>query len=69
MLDGVFNHTGSDSRYFNKYGTYDSLGAYQSKQSPYYDWYFFSQYPNKYACWWGSTVVPTVNKSAKDFAI
>lgn len=67
MLDGVFNHTGSDSVYFNKKGTYDSIGAYQSKQSPYYDWYYFSDYPDKYACWWGSTVVPTVNKDAKGF--
>ena len=67
MLDGVFNHTGSDSRYFNKEGTYDTLGAYQSKQSPYYDWYYFTHYPDEYACWWGSTVVPTVNKSAKGF--
>ena len=67
MLDGVFNHTGSDSRYFNKNGTYDSLGAYQSKQSPYYGWYYFTHYPDEYACWWGSTVVPTVNKSAKGF--
>ena len=30
ILDGVFNHTGSDSLYFNKNGNYDSLGAYQS---------------------------------------
>ena len=67
MLDGVFNHTGSDSRYFNKEGTYDTLGAYQSKQSPYYEWYYFTHYPDEYACWWGSTVVPTVNKSAKGF--
>lgn len=67
MLDGVFNHTGADSRYFNREGNYDSLGAYQSKQSPYYDWYYFSHYPDKYACWWGSTVVPTVNKSAKGY--
>ena len=67
MLDGVFNHTGADSRYFNREGTYDSLGAYQSKQSPYFDWYYFTHFPDEYACWWGSTVVPTVNKSAKGF--
>ena len=67
MLDGVFNHTGADSKYFNREGTYDSLGAYQSKQSPYYDWYYFSHYPDEYACWWGSTVVPTVNKSASGY--
>lgn len=67
MLDGVFNHTGSDSRYFNKNGTYDTLGAYQSTQSPYYDWYYFNHHPYSYGCWWGSTVVPTVNKNAKGF--
>ena len=33
VLDGVFNHTGDDSIYFNKYGNYDSIGAYQSKNS------------------------------------
>ena len=35
LLDGVFSHTGSDSRYFNRLGRYDSLGAYQSLESPY----------------------------------
>ncbi len=67
MLDGVFNHTGADSKYFNREGTYDTLGAYQSKQSPYYDWYYFTHYPDEYACWWGSTVVPTVNKQAQGY--
>lgn len=67
ILDGVFNHTGSDSKYFNREGTYNTLGAYQSKQSPYYDWYYFYDYPVSYHCWWGSTVVPTVNKNAKGF--
>ena len=38
ILDGVFSHTGDDSIYFNKYSRYDSLGAFQSKDSPYYKW-------------------------------
>lgn len=67
ILDGVFNHTGSDSVYFNRDGNYPSLGAYQSTQSPYYDWYYFYDFPTSYHCWWGSTVVPTVNKSAEGF--
>lgn len=67
MLDGVFNHTGADSRYFNKFNTYDSVGAYQSKQSEYYDWYTFYNFPYDYHCWWGVTVCPTVSKSAKGF--
>lgn len=67
MLDGVFNHTGADSRYFNKFGTYPTLGAYQSQDSPYYNWYYFFNFPDDYHCWWGSTCVPTVNKSAAGY--
>ena len=61
ILDGVFNHTGADSVYFNKYGNYSSLGAYQSKCSEYYDWYEFSDYPNKYTCWWDIDILPRIN--------
>lgn len=67
MLDGVFNHTGADSKYFNKFGNYDSVGAYQSKESPYYDWFDFYRYPDKYHCWWGVTVTPTVSQRAVGF--
>lgn len=67
ILDGVFNHSGADSLYFNKFGTYDSLGAYQSKSSPYYDWYYFKEFPDEYACWWGCDNVPDLNKSNKDY--
>ncbi len=41
LLDGVFNHTGSDSVYFNREGRYSGPGAYQSQDSPYYPWYRF----------------------------
>lgn len=67
ILDGVFNHTGSNSRYFNKDHKYDSIGAYQSKESPYYDWYSFSEYPDKYDCWWGMTTLPHTNENSKSF--
>ena len=60
ILDGVFNHTGSDSVYFNKNGTYDSVGAYQSKDSPYYNWYNFTDFPNGYEAWWGIKTLPRV---------
>jgi hypothetical protein len=46
VLDGVFNHVGADSIYFNKKGTYNSIGAYQSKESPYFDWFNFYNYPD-----------------------
>jgi len=67
VLDGVFNHTGSDSIYFNKDGRFDSLGAYQSKDSPYYKWYTFYNFPDEYHCWWGITVVPTIARNADGY--
>ncbi len=67
ILDGVFNHTGDDSVYFNKYGRYESLGAYQSKDSPYYSWYHFQEFPDKYSSWWGIDVLPEVNENSKEY--
>lgn len=62
LLDGVFNHTGSDSVYFNKKQNYDSVGAYQSKSSEYYNWFNFSEYPDKYDSWWGIDTLPSVKE-------
>ncbi len=67
ILDGVFNHTGDDSVYFNKYGHYPSVGAYQSKESPYYTWYSFQHYPYDYASWWGIDVLPEVNENSAEY--
>lgn len=67
ILDGVFNHTGSNSIYFNKDNEFDSVGAYQSKKSPYYDWYQFINYPNKYESWWGIDTLPSVNQRNDKF--
>ncbi|TCS81076.1 glycoside hydrolase family 13 protein [Tepidibacillus fermentans] len=62
ILDGVFSHTGSDSIYFNKEGNYPSIGAYQSKNSPYFSWYRFNEFPDWYDCWWGIDLLPNVNE-------
>jgi glycosidase len=67
ILDGVFNHTGDDSVYFNKYGRYPSLGAYQSKDSPYYSWYSFWDFPDKYESWWGIDILPQVNEQSEEY--
>ena len=67
MLDGVFNHTGSDSIYFNRKGRYQTLGAYQSQESPYYDWYQFYQWPEQYACWWNFETLPNVNEATETY--
>ncbi|CEQ25229.1 alpha-amylase [[Clostridium] sordellii] len=67
ILDGVFSHTGDDSIYFNKYGNYDSLGAYQSKNSKFFSWYNFKDYPNEYDCWWGVKSLPNVNETENSY--
>ncbi|KLU65477.1 4-alpha-glucanotransferase [Desulfosporosinus acididurans] len=70
ILDGVFSHTGSDSIYFNRYGNYPSLGAYQSKNSPYYQWYRFKENNEDYQSWWNVDALPEVNElepSYQDF--
>ena len=70
ILDGVFSHTGADSVYFNKFGRYPELGAYQSKDSKYYEWYSFIDYPEVYEAWWGIDTLPNVwenNESYTEF--
>ncbi|MDQ7093721.1 bifunctional glycogen debranching protein GlgX/4-alpha-glucanotransferase [Desulfosporosinus sp. PR] len=62
ILDGVFSHTGSDSIYFNRYGTYPGLGAYQSADSSYYKWYQFKPHTQEYKSWWNVEDLPEVNK-------
>ena len=67
IIDGVFNHTGSDSIYFNREGRYPEPGAYQSKNSPYYSWYRFHNWPNDYECWWNFNTLPDVNEENPDY--
>ena len=67
ILDGVFNHTGSASRYFNAAGWYDTLGAAQSRESPWFDWYDFTHWPDRYSSWWGVDTLPQVNESAPSY--
>ncbi len=67
ILDGVFNHTGSNSKYFNKNNEYDSVGAYNSESSPYYSWYRFFDWPNTYEAWWGIDTLPQVNEESKEY--
>jgi len=67
ILDGVYSHTGSDSRYFNRQGTFPELGAYQSQESPYYSWYTFYQWPGNYNSWWSFDTLPTINKMDPEF--
>ncbi|GAP12334.1 glycosidase [Longilinea arvoryzae] len=78
ILDGVFNHTSSDSVYFDRYGRYDSLGACESADSPYRDWYSFQPVADgsgpcvgddgtpggaTYTSWYGYDSLPKLNAS------
>lgn len=61
ILDGVFSHTGSNSRYFDQYAVFGN-GACSSSSSPYYRWYNFQQFPNIYTSWWGIDSLPAVQE-------
>ena len=67
VLDGVYSHTGADSLYFNRYGTYGDGGAYRDPSSPYRSWYRFQNAPDSYDSWWGFKTLPTVNKLDPSF--
>ena len=75
ILDGVFNHTSSDSLYFDRYHRYGSDGACESLSSPYRSWFNFlnSDIPcgtGDYEGWFGyeSLAVLTDNSAAvRDF--
>ena len=67
ILDGVFNHTGSQSVYFNADGWYPTLGAAQSQDSPWYSWYRFLHWPDSYDSWWGIHTLPAVEESAPSY--
>lgn len=67
ILDGVFSHTGADSIYFNKFNRYPGPGAYNSTESPYYDWYTFINYPDNYEAWWGIDTLPNVSENNADY--
>ncbi len=60
--DGVYSHTGADSIYFNRYGSYNSLGACQGEHSEFYKWYDFKRFPDKYRCWWNFEDLPETNE-------
>lgn len=67
ILDGVFSHTGCDSKYFNMYNRYNTVGAYNSKSSPYFSWYKFTDYPTGYKSWWGIKLLPEVSEEDEGY--
>ncbi len=66
ILDGVFSHTGSNSRYFDKKGIFGG-GAYHCPDSSYRSWFDFKEYPHKYTSWWGIETLPCVKELDEGF--
>ena len=61
VLDGVFNHTGADSVYFDKFGNYGTAEKYRS-------WFRFGeQYRHGYECWWDVPDLPNVEENDPSF--
>ena len=61
MLDGVFNHAGFVSRYFNGDGFYGPGGASRDPNSPSRSWFRFTHWPDRYDSWWGIRTLPAFN--------
>lgn len=63
ILDGVFNHTGDDSIYFDKYERW-GVSA-ENESSKYHGWYEFREPVREgdapYVCWWGIPILPRLN--------
>lgn len=66
ILDGVFNHTGCDSIYFDRYRNFNGSGAYQNENSPYRSWFHFNP-DGSYGCWWGIDDLPDINENDPDY--
>ncbi len=68
ILDGVFNHTGNDSIYFDAYRNHNTSGAYENPDSPYASWYEFkNSEQTEYESWWGVKDLPALNKNDKGY--
>ncbi|HYE15769.1 MAG TPA: alpha-amylase family glycosyl hydrolase, partial [Pyrinomonadaceae bacterium] len=68
ILDGVFNHSSSDSLYFDRFHHYPTDGGCESLSSPYRSWYRFIT-PNvpcgngDYNSWFGFDALPVFDNS------
>ena len=74
VLDGVFNHCGADSRYFDYFGQFreedGEPGAFKHPASRYHSWFTFQKYKPGYRCWWNIADLPdfvTTNPEYIDF--
>ncbi|WP_321972220.1 4-alpha-glucanotransferase [Paratractidigestivibacter sp.] len=70
VLDGVWNHCGRDSKYFNRDENYPEPGAWQAHKdgadSPYANWFTFND-DDTYAGWWGNQDMPAFRADSEDY--
>lgn len=66
VLDAVYNHTGNDSKYFNQYGNFPEVGAYQSKESPYNAFYKKNE-KGEFCFWWGFLNTPVCDGNSEEW--
>lgn len=66
LLDGVFSHTGANSKYFDAFHLFGN-GAVSNPNSPYKDWFTFQEFPSKYTAWWGILSLPCVNETQQSY--
>jgi len=55
------DHSGDDSLYFDVKGAYSTVGAHESQESPFFDWYTFTEWPDKWQGWAGFSAMPIIN--------
>lgn len=64
------DHSGDDSIYFDVKGAYETVGAHESIDSAFFDWYKFTQWPDKWVGWGGFSAMPIIdvmNPEVQDF--
>jgi len=73
ILDGVFNHCGSFNKWLDREHIYPESkgpGAYESEDSPFIDYFVFSEneWPDNesYESWWGYKTLPKLNYEGSD---
>jgi alpha-glucosidase len=69
LLDGVFNHTGDTSQWFDRYNWWSTQGAYESQSSQWYGYYTFQQWPNSYSSFYGYSTMPKLDYGASGSAV
>lgn len=57
---------GNDSKYFNEFNKFDTVGAYQGKKSKYYNWYKKNSKGN-FEYWWGFKNLPVCDGNNKEW--